>query len=161
MRSRWWIQFSLGLLVCSLLSGSAFAQYPPSGGGSGGAAGTSSAPAPSGGYGNGVAIGASVGAAAAIGLAYLALHKTSVVGCVEQSSDGTKLMNEKDKKTYALVASNAGLPMPTPGERVQLIGKKAKGNGQLAFVVHKLGKNYGSCQQWVPLGPPAPSHNIR
>jgi len=153
MRSRWWIQFSLGLLVCSLLSSSAFAQGPYP-------AGTSPAPAPSGSYGSGAAIGASVGAAAAIGLAYLVLHKTSVVGCVEQSSDGTKLMNEKDKKTYALVASNAGLPMPTPGERVQLIGKKAKGNGQLAFVVHKLGKNYGSCQQWVPLGPPAPSHNI-
>jgi len=99
-------------------------------------------------YGNGAAIGAGVGAAAGIGAAYLLLrNRGTIVGCVEPSNSGkVKLMNEKDKSTYALVASND--VTLTPGERVALKGKKTKGDsGQHVFQVQKLTKDYGSCKQ--------------
>jgi hypothetical protein len=67
-----------------------------------------------------------------------------MVGCVEASSDGTKLMNEKDQKTYALIAGND--VVLAPGQRVALKGKKtASDSGKLSFEVHKLVKDYGSC----------------
>jgi len=68
-----------------------------------------------------------------------------MVGCVEASSGGMNLMNEKDKNSYALIASND--VVLAPGERVALKGKKATDDsGKLSFEVHKLVKNYGSCK---------------
>ena len=98
---------------------------------------------PSGGYSSGTGIAIGAGAAAGVALAYLALHKSSVVGCIEPSADGMKLMNEKDKKTYSLEGHRGDLK---PGERVQLRGKRTKSNaGDLAFHVQKLSKDYGPC----------------
>lgn len=137
-------RFLLGGTLCAALAASAFAQYP--GGGMGGTT-TGGYTAPKGGYsaGTGIAIGA--GAAAGVGLAYLALHnRATLVGCVEQSSSGNKLMDEKDKKTYALLASN-DIAL-SPGERVAVKGKKTKDDsGKLTFQATKLVKDYGSCKQ--------------
>jgi hypothetical protein len=48
--------------------------------------------APKGGYGSGAAIGIGAPVAAGVALAYFALHnRGSIVGCVEESSDGNKL----------------------------------------------------------------------
>ena len=119
------------------ISATALAQYGGGGGSSSG--GTYS----SGGYksSTGIAIGA--GAAAGVAIAYLALHKTSVVGCVESSTDGVKLMNEKDRKTYSLAPGSEDLK---PGQRVELKGKKTKeSSGKLSFQVQKLAKDYGAC----------------
>ena len=126
------------------LGAPAFAQY----GGSGGSTGSTGVyTTPKGGYGSsGVAIGAAAAAGAGIGIGYLVLrsHRT-VVGCVEPSSDGIKLMNEKDQRTYALLAENVSL---NPGERVVLRGKKSKDDsGKPTFQVTKLVKEYGSCKQ--------------
>jgi hypothetical protein len=134
-----------------LLAAPAFAQY----GGSPGMGSTGSSgvyQAPKGGYGSstGIAVGAGAAAAAGIGITYLALRNHgTIVGCVEPSSDGIKLMNEKDKNTYALVASNVSL---NPGERVALRGKKSKsGSGAPSFAVSKLVKDYGACKQEAAL----------
>ena len=114
------------------------------GGGTGGSGGYTP---PKGGYktSTGIAIGAA--AAAAGGITYLVLHKRgTVVGCVQQSSEGSKLMNEKDKNTYALLASNE--VVLSPGERVALKGKKTKDdNGKQTFEAKKLVKDYGPCKQ--------------
>ena len=127
------------------LGAPAFAQYGGSGGGSTGSTGVYTTP--KGGYGSsGVAIGAAAAAGAGIGIGYLVLrsHRT-VVGCVEPSSDGIKLMNEKDQRTYALLAANVAL---NPGERVSLRGTKSKDDsGKPTFQVAKLVKDYGSCKQ--------------
>jgi hypothetical protein len=135
----------LGFLLAAAVSGSALGQY-----GTGGSTGSSSGggySAPKGGYksSTGIAIGA--GAAAGAGLAYYALRKHGrMVGCVEASSHGTNLINEKDKNTYALIASN-GVVL-APGDRVALKGKRTKDDsGTLSFEVHKLVKDYGSCKQ--------------
>ena len=136
------------LLVVSLallLAAPAFAQY----GGAGGMGSTGSAGGyqpPKGGYSSstGIAIGAA--AAAGVGVTYLALRNHgTIVGCVQPASDGVKLLNEKDRNTYALVASNVTL---NAGERVALRGKKSKtGSGSPSFQVSKIVKDYGSCRQ--------------
>lgn len=136
------VVWSLGLSLA--LAASAVAQY---GGGMGGAGtGTGGYTPPKGGYsaGTGVAIGAA--AAASVGTAYLLLrHRGTVVGCVEPSSSGTKLLDEKDKNTYALVASKD--VVLAPGERVSLKGKKSKDDsGKPIFEAQRIVKDYGSCK---------------
>jgi hypothetical protein len=85
--------------------------------------------------------------AAGVTVAYLVLHnRHRVVGCVEPSADRNKLLNEKDKNTYALLASNE-VVLP-PGQRVELQGKVAKdGSGKLTFQAQKLVRDYVSCKQ--------------
>ena len=133
------------LSLCAALCCSALAQvYPglPAGG-----SGTSGYTPPKGGYSSSAGIAIGAGAAAGVAVAYLALrNRPTMVGCVEASSDGTKLMNEKDQKSYALIASND--VALSPGERVALKGKKTTDDaGKLSFEVHKLVKDYGSCKQ--------------
>ena len=116
-------RFAVRCALCLALAVSAFAQYGGgTGGGMGGATGSSGVyTPPKGGYGSstGIAVGAAAAAAGAGIVAYLALHnRPAAVGCVEQSSEGSKLVDEKDKKTYKLVASND--VVLSPGERVSL-----------------------------------------
>ena len=134
----------LALLFGLLFALPSFGQY---GGGSTGSGGTSGGyTPPKGGYSSstGIAIGAA--AAAGVGITYLALRsRGTMVGCVQPSTDGIKLMSEKDQNTYALLAENVSLP---PGERVSLRGKKSKDDtGKPTFHVTKLVKDYGSCKQ--------------
>lgn len=131
---------SVGALGLSLaLAGSALGQY-----GGGGSSGGYTPP--KGGYstGTGVAIGAA--AAASVGAAYLLLrHRGTVVGCVEPSASGTKLLDEKSKDTYALVASRD--VVLAPGERVSLKGKKSKdATGKPVFQAQRIVKDYGACK---------------
>jgi hypothetical protein len=134
-------------IVCSLglslaLAATAFAQY-----GGGGTTSTSGGYTPKGGYSTGTDVAIGAAAAASVGAAYLLLrHRGTVVGCVEPSASGTKLLDEKDKNTYALVASkNVVL---APGERVSLKGKKSKDeSGKPIFEAQRIVKDYGSCKQ--------------
>jgi len=148
MSERFTIRLVLGLTLCAVLVSSAQAQMYP--GGSTGGSGSSGSPGytpPKGGYSSATGIAIGAGVAAGAGVAYLALRNHgAMVGCVESSADGKKLTNEKDKKTYALIASND--VVLAPGERVQLKGKKTEDDaGNLSFEVHKLVKDYGSCTQ--------------
>jgi hypothetical protein len=134
------------LILSLALAATALAQY--GGGGMGtGTGSTGGYTPPKGGYsaGTGVAIGAA--AAAGVGVAYLALrHHGTVVGCVEPSTAGTKLMDEKDKNTYALLASKD--VVLAPGERVSLKGKKSKDeSGKPVFEAQRIVKDYGACSQ--------------
>jgi len=143
---------SLSVSIGLLLAVPALAQYGGgSMGGSMGGSTTSSGSngvytAPKGGYSSSTAIAIGTGAAAGVTLGYLALrsHRT-IVGCIEPSRDGVKLLNEKDQNTYALVAANVAL---NPGDRVALRGKKSKDDsGKPTFEVSKLVKDYGACAQ--------------
>ena len=142
MNRNWLFQFVLTVFLAGLVSVSASAQY---GGGGTGSTGTSTGRS----YGNGAAIGGALGGVAAgVGITYLVLrNRGTIVGCVEPSGAGKmKLMNEKDKNTYALLASNDVTLVP--GQRVALKGKKSKdSSGEPVFQVQKLAKNYGTCKQ--------------
>jgi hypothetical protein len=142
----------LAVSLVLFLTAPVFAQYG-SGGGAGGMGSTGTAGGyqpPKGGYSSstGIAIGAA--AAAGVGITYLALRNYgTIVGCVQPASDGLKLLNEKDRNTYALVASNVSF---SPGERVALRGKKSKSDsGSPSLQVSKLVKDYGSCKQEAAL----------
>ncbi len=133
------------------VSGAAFAQYGggTTGGMAGGSAGGVYTP-PKGGYSSSTGIAIGAGAAAGVGLAYYMLHnRKSVVGCVEESAGGTQLLNEKDKKTYAIDPGDLSLKV---GDWVKLSGKKMKSDsGQPTFVAKKLVKDYGSCSAQAAL----------
>lgn len=141
MKRNWLIQFVLSIFFAGLVSVSATAQY------GGGTNPPSVSTIRS--YSNSATIAGAVGGAAAgVAITYLVLrNRGTIVGCVEPSSAGKmKLMNEKDKNTYALLASND--VTLAPGQRVALRGKKSKdSSGEPVFQVQKLAKNYGTCKQ--------------
>ncbi len=57
---------------------------------------------------------------------------------------GDKLVNEKDNQTYNL--TNKQNESLKTGERVELLGKKAKdASGEPTFEVHKMSKDLGQC----------------
>ena len=122
------------------------AQYGgPGTGTGGGGTGTGTYTAPPGGYSS-AAKGAGIGAGAGAGVAvlFLAMHYHGrVTGCVQPADDGMRLLDEKNKKTYALVPGDVYLK---PGERVLLKGKTSKSDGGAqTFTAKKLIKDLGSC----------------
>ena len=125
----------VGLALVASISGTAIAQYP----GGGNATGTR----PSYGSKGAVIGGVVAGAAAGAGLLYWKLHnRAKLQGCV--AGGGDKLVNEKDNQTYSL--TNKQNESLKPGERVELLGKKAKdGAGEPTFEVHKMSKDLGQC----------------
>lgn len=138
------LRVALGLSLTLSVAHRAAAQY--GGGGTGGTGGTGSTGGYSGGgYGSstGKAIGIGAGAAAGAGLLFLALHHSSVTGCVQPGEDGLRFVDEKKNASYVLVPGDVYLK---PGQRVQLQGKKTKGNtGTQTFAAKKLVKDLGSC----------------
>ena len=87
--------------------------------------------------------GAVAGTAAGAGLLYWKLHnRAKLRGCV--AGEGDKLVNEKTNQSYNL--TNRQNQLLKPGERVELVGKKAKdGSGEPTFEVHNMSKDLGQC----------------
>jgi len=131
---------SVGLVLVVSISGSAIAQYP---GGGGGTATYPGGTRPSYGSKGAVIGGVAADAAAGAGLLYWKLHnRAKLQGCV--AGEGDKLLDEKNNQTYNL--SNKQNESLKPGERVELLGKKAKdASGEPTFEVHKMSKDLGQC----------------
>lgn len=139
------VRLVLALSLALLAAGQAAAQYGGGGGTGGGGTGGGTYTPPAGGYSSaakGAGIGA--GAAAGVGALFLAMHYHGrVTGCVQPADDGMRLLDEKNKKTYALVPGDVYLK---PGERVLLKGKTSKSDGGTqTFTAKKLIKDLGSC----------------
>ena len=139
------LRLALASSLALFAAGQAAAQYPSGGGTGGGGTGGGTYTPPAGGYSSaakGAGIGA--GAAAGVGALFLVMHYHGrVTGCVQPADDGMRLLDEKNKKTYALVPGDVYLK---PGERVLLKGKTSKGDGGTqTFTAKKLIKDLGSC----------------
>src|SRR6266403_4007580 len=91
------LRVGLGIFLATFLSSSALAQYGGGGTGMGTGPGTPGYVAPKNGYGSGKAVGIGVGAAAAgAGVLFLALHhRGGVIGCVQKTDDGLRLVDEE------------------------------------------------------------------
>jgi microcystin-dependent protein len=133
-----------GICLTAFLASSALAQYGGGGGMGMGTPGTPGYVAPKNGYGSGKAVGIGVGTAAGVGVAFLALHHHgAVTGCVRQTDDGLRLVDEKKNKSYALEAGSVDVK---PGDLVELKGKRSSGNGGAQmFEPTKMIKNFGTC----------------
>lgn len=142
------LRIGLGICLTTFLASSALAQYGGGGGGTGmgSGPGTPGYVAPKNGYGSGKAIGIGVGAAAGVGVLFLALHHHGdVTGCVQQTDDGLRLVDEKKNKSYVLEPGSVAVK---PGDRVQLKGKKSSGKtGAEMLEPTKMVKNLGSCSE--------------
>jgi hypothetical protein len=101
-----------------------------------------------------ISTGQVVGAFAAVGAVVVGtvvivhVHKahTTIKGCVSDGPDGMSVMNEQDKKTYALLGETANVKV---GDRIQARGrraKKTKGGPDDVFEISKMGKDYGVCK---------------
>jgi len=125
------LQRVITLALLAFFPASAVAQYP--GGGA----------APKYGSKGAVIGGVVAGAAAGGALIYWKLHnRAKLQGCVTGSGD--KLVNETDNRTYNL--TNKQNQSLKPGERVELLGKKAKNaSGEPTFEFHKMSKDLGQC----------------
>src|SRR5216684_341743 len=125
---------TLGLALVVSISGTAIAQYPGGGGTSSYPGGTRPSYGSKGAVIGGVAAGVAVGA----GLLYWKLHnRAKLQGCV--AGEGDKLVNEQNNQTYNL--TNKQNESLKPGERVELLGKKAKdATGEPTFEVYKMSK---------------------
>lgn len=67
----------------------------------------------------------------------------SIVGCIEKTSQGITLKNEKDNQTYGIIADTLELKQ---GERMELSGNKYKDEaGNLHMDVDTLVMDYGPC----------------
>lgn len=95
-----------------------------------------------------------VAAAAAVGaliITVLVLHHNksgseTITGCVTSGESGMSIIDEKDKKTYALSGDTAGIK---PGDRMKVQGKKVKladPGKNLGWEATKVAKDYGVCQ---------------
>jgi len=144
---RYVLRASLAIvLIFAVGSLTAVAQYGGGGGGMGGGMpGSPTYSSPNGGYSNKGAIigGVAAGAAVVAGLLYWRHHNRSKLqGCV--TGNGDKLVSDKDKQTYNL--TNAQGETLKSGQRVELVGKKAKDqSGEPTFEVRKMNKDLGMC----------------
>jgi hypothetical protein len=140
------LRSTLAVALIIGVSNLAVAQYGGGGGGTGGGMPGSPTYNPSRSYSNKGAIigGVAAGAAVIGGLLYWKLHnRAKLQGCLTGSGD--KLVNEKDNQTYSL--NDQQNETLKPGERVELLGKKAKDDvsGEPTFEVHKMSKDLGQC----------------
>jgi hypothetical protein len=138
------LKFSLAAALIIGLSNLAVAQYG-GGGGTGGGMPGSPTYNPHRSYSSkGPIIGAVAGGAAIVGglIYWKHHHRSKLLGCVQ--GNGDKLVSEKNNQTYTL--DNQQNETLKPGERVELLGKKAKGDsGEPTFEVQKMSKDLGAC----------------
>jgi hypothetical protein len=76
---------------------------------------------------------------------YLTLHKPTIIGCVQSIGGKSSLVDEKDKRTYALAGDHLDLKA---AQRMKLKGKKIKArDGDSTFLVKRVDHDYGGCNQ--------------
>ncbi len=109
-------------------------------------------------------IGPSTGDVVGVGVAAVAVVVVGVVvlvdvnkshhtikGCVSSGPGGLEVLNESDKKVYALMGVPANVKV---GDIVKVQGKKEKQGGAQEFVVQKMSRDYGPCKAAVAASQP-------
>jgi hypothetical protein len=91
----------------------------------------------------GAIAGVAVGLGAGVGVGIYLIHRshTSLTGCVQQTSNGLRLI-AKDGSNYELVNAPSEVKA---GERLSLRGHKTKGASGPAFRVDQVSRDHGAC----------------
>ena len=99
---------------------------------------------------SGTIVGVIVGVVAGVAVVTIvAIHhskKRTITGCVNPGGNGMTIMDEKDRKIYALSGDPTGVK---PGERMRLRGKKirsAEVDGPLKWAAQKTDSDFGACR---------------
>ena len=107
----------------------------------------------------GEVVGVAVGAAAAIAVGTIVIvevHKShhTLKGCVTSTPDGLQLLNEGNRRIYALTGVTTNVKA---GDIIRVHGSKMKHGKDVAgdqdFAVEKVVRDYGAC-----MAPIAPQH---
>jgi hypothetical protein len=102
--------------------------------------------------GDEIVIGVAAAAAVvAVLITVLVLHHNrsqskTITGCVASGDSGMSIIDERDKKTYALSGDTASIK---PGDRMKVQGKKVRLTGPgktVGWEATKVAKDYGVCQ---------------
>ena len=105
---------------------------------------------------NGEVIGIGVAAVAVVVIGVVVLvevnksHHT-IKGCVSSGPGGLEVLNESDKKVYALMGVPPNVKV---GDVIKVHGKKEKQGGAQEFVVEKMSRDYGPCKAAVASSQP-------
>jgi hypothetical protein len=105
---------------------------------------------------NGEVIGIGVAAVAVVVVGVVVLvevnksHHT-IKGCVSSRPGGLEVLNESDKKVYALMGVPPNVKV---GDIIKVHGKKEKQSGAQEFVVEKMSRDYGPCKAAVASSQP-------
>lgn len=87
-----------------------------------------------------------VSAAIGVGVTLLVIHErhkmTRISGCVVSGANGMTVMDDKDKRTYALSGDPAGVK---PGDRMTFEGKRKTANNMPVFVARRVMQDLGTC----------------
>jgi hypothetical protein len=87
-----------------------------------------------------------VSAAVAVGVTLLILHQkhknSEITGCVAAGANGMSMMDDKDKRTYALSGDPAGIK---PGDHMTLEGKRRESGKTPVFEARSVIKDLGVC----------------
>jgi hypothetical protein len=70
-------------------------------------------------------------------------EKRTVTGCVKSGADGMTVIDDGDKRIYALSGNTAGI---NPGERLRLQGRKIKNGKTLEWETRRVSADLGVCQ---------------
>jgi hypothetical protein len=70
-------------------------------------------------------------------------HPQKITGCVNSGANGMSVTDEKDKRSYALSGSTAGVK---PGYRMTLEGKRKHSGQAVVFEAHRVARDFGACQ---------------
>jgi hypothetical protein len=88
-----------------------------------------------------------VSAAVAVGVTLLILHQkhknSEITGCVTAGVNGMSVMDDKNKRVYALTGDPAGIK---PGDQMALDGKRRAESGKMpVFEARSVIKDLGVC----------------
>jgi hypothetical protein len=90
---------------------------------------------------------AAIAVVAAVATAHHRRKKIVITGCVVAEEKRMMVTDEEDRNTYALSGNTAGIK---PGDRVRLLGKKAKQKGAgkaLVWEAKEVTNDFGICRQ--------------
>ena len=90
-----------------------------------------------------VVVSVAIGVLVTVLILHYKHKKSTLTGCVTSGPSGMSMVDEKDKRTYALSSSPPGVK---PGNRMTLEGRRKHVDKALVFEARSVTRDFGVCQ---------------